>query len=355
MRILLNAPDLNSHGGVAHYCKSLLPHFRAEVEVLHRGSRHGESGAPARLRRLTGDTARLLRTLGGKPFDVVHQNTSFYGPGLARDAILANRAKASGAKLFIRLHGWDTAFETTFNSSRFGWIKQQYFNADAMAVDAEEYEGKLRLWGYEGPIFRETTVVDDGLLAERPASTPERPITVLFLARLAQGKGVITALEAMRIVQQQHPDVRMVIAGDGPMKAEAEAWVAERAMPNVHFTGFVRGAAKAAVFADADVYLFPTTYGEGLPTSILEAMAFGLPIITRPMGGIGDHLTHGTHGFVTERTDPEAFAEFVTRLVEDDDLRQAQGACNRETASARYLASTVAARLEGIYETVAAA
>ncbi|MEM1042740.1 MAG: glycosyltransferase family 4 protein [Bacteroidota bacterium] len=355
MRVLLNAPDPDNHGGVANYCKSLLPHFRTQVEVLHRGSRHGEAGAPARVRRLAGDTVRLLRTLGRQRFDVVHQNTSFYGPGLARDAVLANRAKAAGAKLFIRLHGWDAAFEPTFNSRRFGWVKRQYFNADAVAVDADEYEQKLRAWGYGGPIHRETTVVDDGLLAQHAGAKPEGPLTVLFLARLAEDKGVFTTLEAVRLVQERHPEVRLIVAGEGPVRAGAEAWVAERAMPGVRFTGYVRDADKAAVFAESDVYLLPTLHGEGLPTSILEAMAFGLPVITRPMGGIGDHLTSGEHGFLTERTDPDAFATFVTRLAEDAGLRRAQSERNRATARERYLASTVAARLEGIYQTVAAA
>ncbi len=349
MRVLLNAPAPENHGGVANYCKALLPHFRTDVEVMHRGSRPGESGTAARLARLTRDTSQLLRTLKDGQFDVVHQNTSFYGPGIARDAVLANRAKTSGAKLFIRLHGWDHGFEEAFNGRRFRWIKQQYFNADAIAVDAEEYEQKIRAWGYEGSMFRETTVVDDALLAQRPEGERAHPPTVLFLARLAEDKGVIETLEATRLAQEQHPDLHLVIAGEGPVKARAEAWVAERDMPNVRFTGYVRDAEKAAVLADADLYLLPTLHGEGLPTSILEAMAFGLPVVTRPMGGIGDHLTDGEHGFLSERTDPETFAGFVTRLVEDDTLRRTQGERNRTVARERYLASTVAARLEAAY------
>ncbi|NNF57578.1 MAG: glycosyltransferase family 4 protein [Rhodothermaceae bacterium] len=353
MRVLLNAPAPENHGGVANYCKALLPHFRADVEVMHRGSRAGETGVAARAKRLAQDTARLVQTLKHGRFDVVHQNTSFYGPGIARDAILANRAKASGAKLFIRLHGWDHAFEPTFNSRRFAWIKQQYFNADAIAVDADEYEQKIRAWGYTGRMFRETTVVDDELLGQRPEGEPSHPLTVLFLARLAEDKGVIEALEATRLVQEKHPDLHIVVAGEGPVKARAEAWVAERGMPNVSFPGYVRDADKAAVFASSDLYLLPTLHGEGLPTSILEAMAFGLPIITRPMGGIPDHLRDGENGFLTERTDPETFAGFVTRLVEDDTLRKAQGERNQTVARERYLASTVAARLESAYATLA--
>ncbi len=353
MRVLLNAPAPENHGGVANYCKAILPHFRTDVEVLHRGSRPGETGVPAQLKRLAQDTARLVHTLKRGQYDVVHQNTSFYGPGIARDAILANRAKASGAKLLVRLHGWDYAFEPAFNSRRFAWVKRQYFHADAIAVDADEYEQKIRAWGYTGKMFRETTVVDDDLLAQRPEMDSERPLTVLFLARLAEDKGVIEALEATRLVQQRHPDLRIVVAGEGPVKARAEAWVAERGMPNVSFPGYVRDADKAAVFAGSDLYLLPTLHGEGLPTSILEAMAFGLPVITRPMGGIPDHLRDGENGFLTTETDAGTFAGFVTRLVEDDDLRRAQGERNRTVARERYLASTVAARLETAYATLA--
>src|SRR3712207_2970921 len=86
-------------------------------------------------------------------------------------------------------------------------------------------------------------------------------------------------------------------------------------------SGYVRGADKIAALRTADVYLFPTEYGEGLPISILEAMAMQLQVVTRPVGGIADFFVDGEMGFVSDSVDPTVFADLVERLIDDRQLR----------------------------------
>jgi glycosyltransferase involved in cell wall biosynthesis len=89
-----------------------------------------------------------------------------------------------------------------------------------------------------------------------------------------------------------------------------------------------------------------------MPNAVLEAMAFGLPVVTRAVGGIRDFFEDGRMGFVTESRDPAVFAGFLARLVADPALRASMGRYNREYARGRFAASVVAARLLEIYAQV---
>lgn len=91
-----------------------------------------------------------------------------------------------------------------------------------------------------------------------------------------------------------------------------------------------------------------------MPNAVLEAMAFGLPVLTRPVGGLKDFFEDNRMGFITESKNPTIFAELLGRLVEDSGLRYAMGEYNRHYALERFSASNVAAKLVGIYEQVGA-
>jgi glycosyltransferase involved in cell wall biosynthesis len=89
-----------------------------------------------------------------------------------------------------------------------------------------------------------------------------------------------------------------------------------------------------------------------MPNAVLEAMAFGLPVVTRSVGGMKDFFEDGKMGFITESRDPAVFAEFLARLGADSVLRTSMGRYNRAYARGRFAASVVAARLLEIYARV---
>ncbi len=86
-----------------------------------------------------------------------------------------------------------------------------------------------------------------------------------------------------------------------------------------------------------------------MPTSVLEAMAFGLPVITRPVGGLKDFFINGEHGFMTESKDPEIIAGLIEKIIPDKGLWKRISINVHEYAKERFMASMVAKRLEDIY------
>jgi glycosyltransferase involved in cell wall biosynthesis len=89
-----------------------------------------------------------------------------------------------------------------------------------------------------------------------------------------------------------------------------------------------------------------------MPGSVVEAMAFGLPVITRPVGGIADFFKDGEHGFITSSRRPDVFADLMERLLGNKKLYKKISLLNFQYAQSNFLASGAAARLEKIYDSV---
>ena len=95
------------------------------------------------------------------------------------------------------------------------------------------------------------------------------------------------------------------------------------------------------------VFFLPT-YGEGMPISVLEAMAYGLPVVTRQVGGLNDFFINEKMGFITKSKSPKVFSDFLIRLIEDSELRKAMAEYNKKYAYAHFSATKVTKRFYNI-------
>jgi len=356
MKVLITVPRLAMPGGVSNYYRTLRSHLDADKVYLEIGGIPGERGRWRRLGRLLGDYWRFHRLLATGGFDLVHVNPSMDLLSIYRDALFILIAKAHRHPLLVFYRGWIPAAEAAVRNRFPGLFRRIYGRADASIVLAEEFHRTLRGLGVPEPFFIETTVVDDAAFTAAGRSGEaggNDGFRVLFLSRLDTGKGVPEALAAFAELQARHPDASLTIAGDGPERAAAEREVAHRGLARVRFIGHVAGADKARAFQQADAYLF-TSLAEGMPNSVLEAMAFGLPVVTRPVGGIRDFFEDGRMGYAVDSPEPGPFAERLAQLAADPALCTRIGACNREYAERRFSASRVSARLLAIYDQVAA-
>ncbi len=146
----------------------------------------------------------------------------------------------------------------------------------------------------------------------------QRPLPVdgswLFVqaCRLIAKKGLKTALCAFARFHAASPKAKFVIAGDGPMRDELEALSTELGLRDaVEFRGFLDQKDLSALFARAHIFLHPSELTsdqnqEGIPNSMLEAMATGLPVIATTHGGIPEAVTHERHGLLVPEREVEA-------------------------------------------------
>jgi len=360
-RVLITVPCLELAGGVANYYRTLRPHLDSAKTYFEIGVRPGQAsglaGGWGGIWRLLADYWRFHRALRQHPVDIVHINPSLGARSIVRDGLFLLIAKAHGRPVLVFFRGWDPACEAAIRTRYARLFRLVYGRAAVLVVLAEEFRDSLRALGLVAPIIVDTTVVPDSAFEQEPPGGPGRPTEtraceVLYLSRLDRDKGLAQAIEAVLLLRRQFPAVTLAIAGEGPERSAGEALVQSRGAGGIRFEGHLDNDARARAFRRADIFLFPTFFGEGMPNAVLEAMAFGLPVITRAVGGIRDFFEDGRMGFVTDSRDPSVFARFLARLVADPALRASMGQYNREYARRRFAAPVVAARLLEIYAQV---
>lgn len=158
-------------------------------------------------------------------------------------------------------------------------------------------------------------------LSNKHKDNIESPINILSMARLVSGKGFDILVEAMKALPVHF---NLVIAGDGNQRHSLEMLAKERGVANrINFAGWVSGSDKVKLLNDADIFCLPSTY-DAFPMSMVEAMAYGLPVVAVRWGGIPDMVSDGYSGFLTRRTDPDEIAEAIM-LLQDIETRQLMG------------------------------
>jgi glycosyltransferase involved in cell wall biosynthesis len=169
------------------------------------------------------------------------------------------------------------------------------------------------------------------------AEVPQGAPVFLMIARLLREKGPRRIREAARRLRQRHPKARFQILGPqdpSPLaipRDEIERWVAEGSVEYLGETADVR-----PYLAASTVFVLPSYYREGLPRSILEALATGRAVITADMPGCRDAIVPGENGYLVPPRDPEALATAMERYIVDPDLAATMGRRSQEIARARF-------------------
>jgi len=345
VRVLVLIPDLNGPGGVAYYYRTLLGRFRHSVDYQVVGKRYAGRDWPPPIRVLI-DWIRFAARAWR--YDVVHINPSLCAKCFFRDIPFVWTAGMMGRRLLVFFRGWDTAFEEEIGRRWIRLFRWGYGRADACVVLAAAFEEAIRRWGYGGPTYRETTLVDERMLGCSPPRSEPGVFRILFMSRVERDKGIYEATEAVRLMDDGH--VELAVAGDGAERQPYEQYVREQSLRFVKMRGYLRGEEKSRAYQSAHVFLFPSTHGEGMPNAVLEAMAFGLPCIVCDAGGLRDFFVDGVMGFLLPYPDPVRLSACLRRMRDDADLRRRMSEGNAAYARERFLASAVVRRLEAIYE-----
>jgi glycosyltransferase involved in cell wall biosynthesis len=349
MKILLLRP-FKSDGGVGNYYDKIQSHYKCHVQYFHTGKSDNKvyKGISLIINYFK-FTVEVIR----KDYDLIHLNPSLRFNSVVRDGMFLLLTKLLRKKAVVFFRGWDDELENKIRKSYPKLFEFVYFSADAFIVLATRFKSVLKEMGCKKPIFLETTIVPDELFNfnKNNWSKNDKPenVNILFLSRIEKNKGVYEALDAFIILKRKYANLTMTVAGDGTELTAIKEYLVAKKVKDVKITGWIEGEEKVNAYSDADIYLFPTYHGEGMPNSLLEAMAHGLPVITRPVGGIKDFFLNGEMGFLTEGTDSLDLANLCEILVRDEGIRMSIGKFNRIYAKEHFLASKACDRLETIY------
>jgi len=169
--------------------------------------------------------------------------------------------------------------------------------------------------------------VDPGEFTVKPHEG--RGKRLIFAGRLAAVKGVPILLDVVARLRERTPDLELVLAGDGPERA----WIEDRARQlgiesNVRITGYLPQDGVRAELAASDIFVM-SSFAEGVPVVLMEAMASGLPVIATRIAGIPELVEDGVSGYLTSPGDADAIAAYTETLLNDGGLRRRMGAAGR--------------------------
>jgi glycosyltransferase involved in cell wall biosynthesis len=191
-----------------------------------------------------------------------------------------------------------------------------------------------------------------------PNGELRRPGLVLAVARLVEKKGLEHLVEACGLLAGRGATVRLEIVGDGPQRARLER-VAGAVGADVSFLGSLPQEAVLPLYRRAAVVCLPCVVAstgdrDGLPTSLLEAMALGAPVVSTRVGGIAELVVHEQTGLLVAERDPEALADAIERLLADRELAAALAARGRAHVEANFSLERSVTRLRTLFKEAAA-
>jgi glycosyltransferase involved in cell wall biosynthesis len=346
MKILVTTPDTGLLGGVSNHYKGLKPFWKESVTYHFIAGRRKIPG----IILFPFDLLFLFLRLSFNSYDVVLLNPSLRKSALIRDAVFLRVASFFNLKKVVFFHGWSETVASDISKSPAGFLRK-YRYADAFLVLASSFKKQIEKWGIASPVYLTTTKFDDKLVNDFDFSCKNFNSTLLFLARIEKEKGIFIALEAFKRLQADFPDFKMKVVGNGKALKQAVEFAYNNELQNVEFLGALSGEDLISAFRESDIYILPT-WGEGMPASVLEAMAFGLPVITRPVGGIVDFFETPKMGYLIESKSVNDFYEAIFQLLSDKDRLTEISRYNHQYALRNFAASKVAGTLESVLREV---
>lgn len=175
----------------------------------------------------------------------------------------------------------------------------------------------------------------------------ERSCVVVTVANLNPRKGHLEYLSIIGNVLERVPEARFVFIGRDDMRGEVQKAIFDAGLSqNVACVGFL--ADVSGWLRDSRVFVLPSLWGEGCPTSILEAFSFGLPVIAHSIDGIPELIDDGRDGYLFNPGDPK-FADGIVKLLVDQDLAIQLGSAGRQKVVRRFVMRACAEEHKAIF------
>lgn len=282
---------------------------------------HRETSALHKLFLLYSALFKFISLLWRNKVSILHAHVAMRKSFL-RKSLFMLMARFFGVPYILHLHGseFKVFYENESGAFKRWYIRFIFNQAAAIIALSEEWRKwiasissnqNIRL------IHNPVQLPDKGTLID--TVLPQH--NVLFLGRLGTRKGIADLLKAfVKVVAQSKHPVHLWCGGDGDREMVEQLLLELNLTQHVSVMGWIQGNEKQSLLREADVLVLPS-YNEGLPMAILEALAYGVPVVATNIGGIPDAITHGAEGYLINPGDIDALAESILAIVSNQELR----------------------------------
>lgn len=245
-------------------------------------------------------------------YDLVHIHVS-EPPSAIRKSFYFKIAKWWHKKTIVHFHAFSP--NTTINSKYKSLYKKLFSNADLVITLSNQW----KIW------VEESIGKDKILVLHNPCQLIQKnPIVekcniILFAGTLNKRKGFIDLILAFAPLVSKYTDWILVFAGNGEIEKGLAIAKELKVEKQVIFKGWISGKDKDELFRSAKIFCLPS-HMEGFPMAVLDAWAYGLPVITTPVGGLPDVLEDGINALVFQPGDITHLSDHLERLISDEKL-----------------------------------
>jgi glycosyltransferase involved in cell wall biosynthesis len=274
----------------------------------------------------------IVKKISTKKPELVYFALSPFGYAFYRDAIYVTIFKLLKVKVLFHLHGKGIKPVTQHSLVR-RWIYKGVFkNTNVICLTNKLTRDIDNVSGSSPFIVPCGIPIHPKSLTKKTES--KKNVQILYLSNYVQSKGILRLIDALAIVRKNGRvfNARLVGAPTDLSVREVEAYISDRNLDEyIEVTGPRYGEDKYREFEIADIFVFPTSYpNEAFPLVNLEAMQFGIPVISTDEGGIAEGVINNETGYIVDPADVTQIAEKITSLIDNEELRRQMGNNGKE-------------------------
>jgi glycosyltransferase involved in cell wall biosynthesis len=317
---------------------------RCGVEYI---STHRDGQFSAKLAIFIRAWLRYLKLLYSGRVAVLHAHTSFRASFWRKTLfILPTFLQRVPGILHLHSGGFQEFYEKECSVQQQRFVHWLFTRTSRVVVLSESW----RQWVKSTVPLANVEIIPNPIQISVPQSEEKRlSSSLLFLGNLCKNKGVYDLLHAVKHLLPSYPNIHVLLCGDGELEAVRAQADSLKIQNHIKFLGWISGCNKLRHLKEASIYVQPS-YKEGLPMSVLEAMAHGLPVVSTPVGGIPEAVSDGVEGFLVQPGDIQMLADRIARLLDDPDLRNRMGEAGRIKVEKKFSTDVILPQIERIYQ-----
>ena len=323
--------------------------LESDYEVIYVES-YKDGGKITKLIKAVAGYFHFLGVLLFRSPDLIHMHSSF-GPSFYRSLPFIYLATWFGKPVVNHIHGADfEEFYVNASDRKKRRIQNVYNKCKILIALSDEWKERLSLIVPDEKIriIENYSILHEEAMSERLKRTCNH--TVLFLGELGHRKGCYDIPAVAEAVLQKVPEAKVVLGGAGSAEDEnaIRALFEEKCIADsIKFPGWVRGTLKDKLLKEADVFFLPS-YNEGMPMSVLDAMGYGLPIVSTKVGGIPKIVRE--NGVCCTPGDVNTMAVAIIEMLQDTNKREMRAKASIEIVKAGYSLEAHLKMIEKVYE-----
>jgi glycosyltransferase involved in cell wall biosynthesis len=347
MEVIMVSTSARTRGGVASVVNEYFSAGLAEQVNIVKIDTHVDGSVFRKMAALgNGFLLFLMNLLVRRRIRVVHIMFSSRWSFWRKSLFLVVGKVLFRKKIIMHLHGAE--FKQFYYQESGIWKRQliRYLlrSADVLLVLAQTWKSDIEKF-LRGANIR---VLYNPVNCSQRSPRESFGNQLLFLGKYGKRKGIY---DLLRVVSEMGDAVVLEARGDGELE-RVRRIISRNAINNVTVGGWITGAEKERLLKSSDIFVLPS-YDEGLPMGVLEAQAYGIPVISTDVGGTAEIITDGKNGFLIAPGDTDALKERIQTLISDKSLMRQMSRRSLEVVECKFDSRVIVRQLVAIYAELA--